>query len=376
MGGDEFAILLQGAATQDAVMAFAENVQRSMEEQFDLDGIPVYCTFSVGVSLATALHIFPQDILREADIAMYTTKVENRGKIALFDPRMRDVVEQQFELENDIRSAVDQNELQIVYQPKVHLATDLTYGLEALVRWNHPTRGLLQPAVFIPIAERTGSIIKISAWILREACKQVRAWNKEFPVGLPLQLSVNLSPREFKQKNLVQIVKSTLDETEFAPTLLHFELTEGALFDDISLARETLHALKNIGVGLDLDDFGTGYSSLKYLRELPFDSLKIDRYFIASLDPNQASSGELVRAIISMAEVLGLEVIAEGIETEAHRNTLKVLGCHFGQGYFFAAPLDRQAVHDLLTLQRGSDAQKLAKKVNAAPQVLLLQEQT
>jgi diguanylate cyclase (GGDEF)-like protein/PAS domain S-box-containing protein len=365
MGGDEFAILLEGIADETTVREFAEDLQRRMSEPFDLAGLMVHCSFSIGASLANELQHTPEDNLREADIAMYTTKVENRGRIVFFDPMMRDVATQQYELENDIRSAVSRGELRMVYQPKVDLTTGLTYGVEGLVRWQHPTRGLLQPALFIPIAERTGAIVEMGAWILRQATCQVKEWQEEFMSGATLELSVNLSPREFKQKNLVNVVRRTLEEVGFPPSSLHFELTEGALFDDIAAARETLHALKQLGVGLDLDDFGTGYSSLKYLRELPFDSLKIDRYFIASLDPDQASSGELVRAIIGMADVLGLAVIAEGIETEAHTATLRVLGCRLGQGYFFAKPLDGCSMHDLLLRERGGEATSLPESVRA-----------
>ena len=356
MGGDEFAIFLEGETTEAKVRSFAEEVQRRMKEPFDLAGLSVYCTFSIGATLASQSHRIPEDVLREADIAMYTTKVENRGRVVFFDPAMRDVAIQQYELESDIRFAVERQELRIVYQPKVDLKTSRTYGLEALVRWQHPTRGMLEPGVFIPIAEKTGTIVEIGGWILREACVQVQRWQQEFNSSVPLELSVNLSPREFKQKNLVGMVRETLDLVGFNPALLHFELTEGALFEDIHTARETLHALKDLGVGLDLDDFGTGYSSLKYLRELPFDSLKIDRYFIASLDPAQPSSGELVRAIISMAEVLGLAVIAEGIETAAHQTTLRILGCHYGQGFLFAQPLPPDAVHALLAREYRPEA--------------------
>ena len=324
-------------------MDFAKEVRDLMQEVFVLEGIPVHCAFSIGAAIANKDHLSPEDILREADIAMYTTKVESLGNIVLFNPRMRDVATQQFELENEIRSAAANGQLRLVYQPKVDLETGTTYGLEALVRWEHPTRGLLQPGMFIAIAERTGTIVDIGKWVLREAFTQVLRWHEEFPGEKPLSLSVNLSPLEFRRKDLVESIRMTLEETRFPPACLHFELTETAVFEDFTTARRTLDALKQLGVGLDLDDFGTGYSSLKYLRELPFDSLKIDRYFVSSLDPKQRSSSELVGAILSMADVLGLDVIAEGIETEAHRSTLSLLGCRFGQGYLFAKPLDPRA---------------------------------
>ena len=354
MGGDEFAILLESARPGVAIVALASEVQRQMREVFDLDGIPVLCTFSIGAALGSPAHRGAEDILREADIAMYTAKAQNRGELVIFNPRMGDIASQQLELENDIRSAVAGNELEVLYQPKVDLSTGLTYGVEGLVRWNHPTRGLLQPGVFIPIAEKTGVIVDIGKWVLQHACLQVRVWHKQFPLGPPLELSVNLSPREFKQKNLVEEVRRILLETDFPPALLHLEITESVLLDDMTAARATLYALKEMGVGLDIDDFGSGYSSLKYLRELPFDSLKIDRYFTAGLDPSHPVSGELIRAILTMANVLGLEVVAEGIESQMHSTTLQTLGCRYGQGFFFARPLNATAVHDLLTLERSA----------------------
>ena len=355
MGGDEFAVLLQGKIDEGSVAEFAREVRDLMQESFVLDKQTVHCAFSIGASIATDRHVVPEDLLREADIAMYTTKIESLGKLALFHPRMRDVATQQFELENEIRSAAARGEFKLVYQPKVDLATGTTYGVEALVRWQHPGRGLLQPGLFIPIAERTGTIIDIGKWVLRRACEEVREWQEQFSSGAPLALSVNLSPREFRQKNLVASIRQTLEETRFPAASLHFEVTETALFADFSAARETLNALKDLGVGLDLDDFGTGYSSLKYLGELPFDTLKIDRYFIASLDAERSSSSELVGAILSMADVLELDVVAEGIETEAHRVTLSDLGCRFGQGYLFAKPLDPGAMHRLLLTEQGAE---------------------
>jgi diguanylate cyclase (GGDEF)-like protein/PAS domain S-box-containing protein len=375
MGGDEFAILLEGATTEASVSRFANHIKQCMENAFDLAEVPVHCTFSIGGSVATKSHKVPEDILREADIAMYSTKVEGLHKFALFDRSMRDIATQQLKLENDIRNAIAGDELMIAYQPKVDLDTGATYGVEALVRWNHPSRGLLQPSVFIPIAEKTGAIIPIGAWILRQACTQVGIWNAEFLNTRPLTLSVNLSPREFKQSNLIEGIRETLSQTGFPPALLHFEVTEGVLFGDIMTARETLNQLKSIGVGLDLDDFGTGYSSLQYLRDLPFDTLKIDQSFIAGLDPSEAQSGELVRTILKMASILGLEVVAEGIETEQHQSTLRGMGCRFGQGYFFAKPLACEAFHDLLMAERSPKSAAKFSPARLKSTVVALQEQ-
>lgn len=352
MGGDEFAILLQQNGTKDVVETLAAEVLMRMREPFELFERTVHCIFSVGATLQHTSHRVPEDVLREADIAMYNAKAHKHGELVIFHQTMLDKDTEQHELELDIRSAIGAGEFFVVYQPKVDLATETTYGVEALVRWNHPLRGVLSPALFIPIAEKTGVISALGRWILQESCRQVRTWHDLFVSTPPLELSVNLSPCEFKQSTLVSDIEQTLLETGFPAKSLHLEITEGVLFEDINAARATLCALKGIGVVLDIDDFGTGYSSLKYMRELPFDNLKIDQYFIRSLDPNRPSSAEMVRTILSMANNLGLQVVAEGIETEVHRNTLKDLGCRFGQGYYFSRPVSAVAIENLLSAQR------------------------
>jgi diguanylate cyclase (GGDEF)-like protein/PAS domain S-box-containing protein len=352
MGGDEFAILLEGNMTRSAVEAFARDVQRLMRGAFDLNGQVLHCVFSIGVAVASERHHAPEDVLREADMAMYAAKLQNRGGVVVFDQSMRDAATLRLELEEDLRSAVRKGEFDVVYQPKVDIGSGRTYGVEALVRWNHPKRGILSPGFFIPLAEETGIIVEIGKWIRRRACAQVVAWQKEFPTDPPLELSVNLSPREFKQKNLADEIKRTLVDTGLPPASFHLEVTEGVLFEDMSGARQMLHALKNIGIKLDIDDFGTGYSSLKYLRELPFDTLKIDQYFTAALDPKEPSSGELIRAIVSMADNLGLEVVAEGIETEMQSFSLQMLGCRQGQGYYFSKPVGTADMDVLLASQQ------------------------
>lgn len=356
MGGDEFAILLQGEVTREAAIGFASFVQLAMNAPFDLEDRTVHCIFSIGVALVNASHARPEDVLRDADIAMYTAKQQGRGEVVAFEPEMHDAAGLELALESEIWMAAERNELAVVYQPKVDLATSLTYGVEALVRWNHPARGLLQPGLFIPIAEKTGAIVGIGKWTLREACRQVRCWHDAFPASPPLELSVNLSPREFKQDKLVEEIGRILAETGFPASSLHLEVTEGVLFGDIAAARTVLFALKKMGIGLEIDDFGSGYCSLRYLRELPFDSLKIDRYFTANMDAENSGTeeearpctGELVETIITMAQHLGLQVIAEGIETEPHRIRLQQLGCQFGQGFYFSRPVAPKAMQELL----------------------------
>jgi diguanylate cyclase (GGDEF)-like protein/PAS domain S-box-containing protein len=348
MGGDEFAILLERVEDRAAVEAFAARVQRMMKEPFSLEGHILHCAFSVGIAMARPAHGTPEDILRDADIAMYTSKRRGRGETSVFSLGLQEAAVQQLDLENDIRSALSRNELQLVYQPKVDMASGQIYGVEALLRWHHPTRGLISPSCFIPIAEETGAIVEIGRWTLREACRQARLWHGQYPAGPPLELSVNLSPREFRQQGFVESISAVLEETGFPASSLHLEITEGVLFEDMAGARAVLFALKRLGISLELDDFGSGYSSLRYLNELPFDVLKVDRYFIESLSRGQLGSAKLLQTILTMGRNLGLKVIAEGVETGLHSQKLQELGCRFGQGYFFSKPVAAEALQTLL----------------------------
>jgi diguanylate cyclase (GGDEF)-like protein/PAS domain S-box-containing protein len=354
MGGDEFAILLKAGTTRESVEIFAADIQRAMNVPFDLHGHTVHCAFSIGVALASPSHSQPEEILRDADIAMYTAKRQGRGGISIFDEKMHAAASQQLDLEHDIRLAAQRDELEVFYQPKVDLRSGVTYGVEALLRWNHPRFGLLQPGTFIQLAEETGAIVEIGRWVLDNACRQVRAWHDVFSSQPPLELSVNLSPREFIQQDLVEGIRQTLVATNFPPSSLHLEITEGVFVGDFAAARFTLNKLKALGVYLDLDDFGTGYSSLQYLRELPFDLLKIDRYFVKSLDPEQPSSGELLQTMLSMTQKLGMEAVAEGVETHEHIIKLRELGFSLGQGFYYSRPIPSDAMEAFLS--KGPDA--------------------
>jgi len=354
MGGDEFAIFLGRGVSRESVEAFATHIQHAMDLPFDLEGQKIHCTLSVGAALLRASHGNAGEVLRDADLAMYTAKRERRGGSAVFDERMHGAVAQHRGLKRDILLAANRNELEIVYQPKVDLKSGLTYGVEALLRWNHPTFGLIMPGVFIPIAEETGAIVEMGCWVLHNACIQVLKWHEMFPMTKPLELSVNLSPREFSQQNLVGKIQHTLEVTAFPLSSLHLEITEGVLFDDLAAARSTLTALKEIGVSLDLDDFGTGYSSLQYLQELPFDLLKIDRCFVRALDSGQASAGELIQTMLQMARNLGMGVVAEGIETLEHSIKLQEFGCSSGQGFYYSRPIHPLAMEAFLAAERNS----------------------
>lgn len=367
--GDEFAILLQSSSPETHAMELAKEVHRQMTAPVKLDGHSIHVNFSIGVATSSASHGTHEELLADADVAMYAAKTNGRGSVALFSPEMRQAVLERLTLENDLRSAIGSGAMYLMYQPKVRLATGAIYGVEALLRWNHPTRGHIAPSEFIPTAEQTGQIVEIGHWVLETACTQLLDWHARYPLAPPLELSVNLSPREFKQDGLVNAIAAVLRNTGFPASSLHLEITEGVLFEHFAEAREKLLALQQLGVLLDLDDFGSGYSSLRYLRELPFDTLKIDRYFVASLDDDTTnSSAEMIEAILAMAETLGLKVVAEGIETLPHSVVLKRLGCESGQGYYFSRPLAVPAMQEVLMheLQR---IQQLGVKASPARDV-------
>ncbi len=349
MGGDEFAVLIASASSVDEADAFAQQVQLLMREPVLLDGVPVHVAFSIGIAHASPEYESYESVLYDADVAMYAAKANGRGSVMTFNSELRRTALDRLQLENDLRSALDRNEFFLVYQPKIRLLDGSIYGLEALLRWQHPTRGLISPGQFIPVAEETGCILDIGRWVLRHSCEQLMSWQRKYPLKPPVELSVNLSPCEFKQPGLVQGIATVLEETGFPPDCLHLEITEGVLFEDMQRARRSLLQLKELGVGLDLDDFGSGYSSLRYLQELPFDTLKIDRYFLNSLDADLASASRMLETIISMAGHLDMKVIAEGIEKIPHSNLLKGMGCDFGQGFLFSRPVNATAMELLLT---------------------------
>jgi EAL domain-containing protein (putative c-di-GMP-specific phosphodiesterase class I) len=288
-------------------------------------------------------------MFREAEVALVRAKASPGPRYVLFEPEMSAATLERVELENDLRLAVDRNELRLHYQPLVDLATDRIVGVEALVRWQHPTRGLVPPLSFIPLAEETGLIAPIGRWVLETACRQARRWLDELPDS-PLVMSVNLSARQFSQGSVVDDVRETLAATRLPADRLELEITESVLLDEGAASGEALRALRELGVGLVLDDFGTGYSSLSYLRRLPLDTIKIDRSFVDGIDDDGEGSSNLpiVQAVIALAHGLGIEVVAEGIETSGQKCRLRELLCDRGQGYFYARPQPPDAIRELL----------------------------
>jgi len=332
LGGDEFAILLEDTEGFSAPIGVAERIIQALKEPFVLGQHEMTISASIGV--AAFAEETPDELLRNADIAMYMAKSAGKGRYEVFKPAMHEAVLTQLQLEADLKRAVERGEFFLVYQPLVSLASRRPIGVEALVRWRHPDRGLVMPMTFIPLAEKTGGIVAIGRWVLREACRQMQAWRQRYP---ELELSVNLSGRQMRDPGLVTDVAEALQDTGLPAHALTLEMTESVLMDDIEGALRILRALKALGLHLAIDDFGTGYSSLSYLGKFPVDSLKIDRSFVSG--PGASENQALVATILEMGRSLKLEVVAEGIEREEELTELQRLDCQVGQGYYFAKPL-------------------------------------
>ncbi|PKN12344.1 MAG: two-component system response regulator [Deltaproteobacteria bacterium HGW-Deltaproteobacteria-4] len=336
MGGDEFVVLLAEVADAEDVGLVARKILDNLSRPYQVGHREIIITASLGISL------YPKDsdngamLIRNADIAMYRSKRDDRSNFCFYAAEMNKHIQETMELEGELRHALERKEFCLHYQPKIDLLNGRIIGSEALVRWHHPQRGMVSPADFIPLAEETGLIVPLGAWVMKEACQQARVWQE---MGLPaLGVAVNLSARQFRRGDLPQVVREILQETGLEPCLLELELTESMVMDDPAGAEETMRALKEMGVRLSLDDFGTGYSSLNYLRSFPVDSLKIDRSFIndVATDPSGAS---VVASIIDIAHNLGLTAVAEGVETLEQLKFLSGCDCNMFQGYLFSKPL-------------------------------------
>jgi diguanylate cyclase (GGDEF)-like protein/PAS domain S-box-containing protein len=337
LGGDEFAILVEDVRLPDETVSLAKRVLTAFDEPFDLDGRQMPIRASVGVVVTSAGERTGDDLLRDADVAMYRAKVGGRGSYALFEPSMQADVAARMELESDLRAAVETETLSLAYQPIVTLPDGEIVGVEALARWEHPNHGAVSPLVFITCAEDAGLIVALGRWVLRRACADVAALRKSTPGARDLRLSVNVSPRQLNDADFVGIVLGALEETGLPPDALDLEVTESVVFDCGEEGIERLRVLRAAGIGISLDDFGTGYSSLGNLRTLPLDQLKIDQIFVAALVDGGVETA-VVEAVIRLGGALGASVVAEGIEDAAVAVRLAELGCPLGQGYLFGRP--------------------------------------
>ena len=348
LGGDEFTILLDDMRDAGDAMRMVERAQAQLALPFDLDGHEVFVSASVGIALSAMEYARPEDILRDANTAMHGAKTLGKASYKVFDATMHERARLMLGLETDMRRAAERREYRLHYQPIVSLETRRPTGFEALVRWQHPQRGLLRPGDFLALAEETGLVIQIDRWVLREACRQAREWQRRFRSERPLCVSVNLSARHFSAPNLVEHVCQVLDESGLEASCLKLEITESVLMSDADTVTGTLRRLKDLGVELQLDDFGTGYSSLSYLHRFPVDTLKIDRSFVGRIGPG-GTNAELARAIVTMAHSLGMSVVAEGVETEEQSAELRAMACEYGQGNLFSRAVDCDAAESLIS---------------------------
>ncbi len=347
LGGDEFVVLLEDVQDSTNATRVAERIQNNLALPHDLDGHKVFVFVSIGIVLSEARYERADDILRDADIAMYHSKGLGLGRYVIFDLAMLDRVMTRSELETDLRKALEHQEFIVHYQPIQNLKTHQIVGFEALVRWQHPTKGLIQPVDFISTAEETGLIVPLGYWVLEKACHQIREWQAQYPTHPPLTISVNLSTRQCAQSDLVQKIADILQKNQLDAGSLNLELTESLIVEDSEFVKTMLSKLRVLGVQVQIDDFGTGYSALSYLHTLPIDTLKIDRTFINRLGINGTGSN-IVQTILALAHDLEMKVVAEGVETEDQLSELKAMNCEYVQGFLFSRPVDSLEAGTLL----------------------------
>lgn len=360
-GGDEFTILLEDIRDIHDAVRITERLQRELETPFYLNGHQITTSASIGIALSASEYNQPEEILRDADLALYQAKALGRMRHEVFNSSMHSCALAHVQLEHDLRRAIAQacsdqfdasnqhlRELQLYYQPIVALKTNRIVGFEALIRWHHPEQGLIPPSDFIPIAENNGLIIALGHWVLQEACRQLQVWQQQLSSGIPLMISVNLSGRQFAQPDLVQQISQILEKTGLSARSLKLEITESVVMENADTATVMLKQLKSLGIQLSIDDFGTGYSSLSYLHQFPIDTLKIDRSFINGIDVD-GENLEIVRTIVTLAWNLGMDVIAEGVETNKQLSQVKALQCEYAQGYFFSPAVNADAAWEILT---------------------------
>lgn len=347
LAGDEFAILLESISETSDAGRVAERIEEALSFPINLGGSEITTSASMGIVTSAMSQEQPEQLLRSADMAMYRAKAAGRARYEMFDRAMHTDALARLQLETDLRRAVELGEFRLHYQPLVSLRTGHITGLEALLRWEHPQRGLVQPSEFIPVAEETGLIVRIGRWVLNEACQRLKVWQDAHPRDEPLSIGVNLSVKQFSQPDLIDQLTTAIRSSGISPKCLMLEITEAALIDKGGAAMALLSQIKQVGAQIYLDDFGTGYSSLIYLHRLPIDAIKIDRELVSTMDTDDKNL-RLVRTILTFAQIIGVRAEAEGISSAEQLRELRSLKCQHGQGYLFSAPIPHDAVDELL----------------------------
>ncbi|MSO30156.1 MAG: EAL domain-containing protein [Acidobacteria bacterium] len=350
LGWDEFNVLIDDIGDASDTVRVAQRLRAAFEQPFDVDGQPVFISASVGIAISTTGYTRAEDILRDAVTALHRAQAEGTVPCEIFDPTMRERAIARLRIETDLRRAIDHEGFDLHYQPIVAVETGTITGFEALMRWGHPSPGMVGPAKFIPVAESTGMILHLGQLALIESCRRMADWQQRFGEAAPRSISVNVSSRQFSAVDFASEIEAVLDRTGLAPSSLKLEITESAFLNDLDAAREMVERLRNMGVGCSLDDFGTGYSSLSYLHQLMVETLKVDRSFLSRIG-RTTRSAEMLQAIVSLGHSLGMDVVAEGVETREQLAQLKALGCQYAQGFYFSMPVTAAAAERLIERQ-------------------------
>jgi EAL domain-containing protein (putative c-di-GMP-specific phosphodiesterase class I) len=347
-GEDQFAILLEDIKHKDSALKVAQRLHTELQAPFILDGKEIFAPASFGIVRDTRSYNQAEEIIRDADTALFHAKRKGRAQFQVFEPKLRLKALELLHIETDMRKAIDKNEFELYYQPIVSLETGAIIGLEALIRWNHPKQGLIAPASFIPVAEETGLIIPIGRWVLRQACHDLVGWQKKMKHLRSLFISVNISGKQFLTPSLIDDVKDVIKECDLSAERLMLEITETTLMENTDETFDLIKSLKKDGIQIVIDDFGTGYSSMSYLQQLPVDTIKMDRSFVSKIRAVPDQNKKIVETIISLAHILRMKVVAEGVETREQHDVLSGMNCQLAQGYLFSRPLSRQKMNEIL----------------------------
>ena len=350
LGGDEFVILLRDSSDRSAAILVAERILDAFTASFPLRERDVFISFSIGITFGHACYQQPEDLLRDADTAMYHAKSSGKSQYQIFTPAMHETALKRLQIETDLRKAVKNQEFEIYYQPIINLQNGTIAGAEALLRWIHPTHGMISPAQFIPIAEETGLILQLGNWVLWQSCHQLNFWQTQQLVSSDFFVSINLAAAQFAEPNLVQQIDAVIAETQIAPECLKLEITESTILENTEASERVFQNLRDRQIEISIDDFGTGYSSLCYLSLFPINTLKIDQSFLRTVEDN-ARKRRLLTAIVNIGDTMDMTLVAEGIETPQQLSLVRSLGCQLGQGYLFSAPINVQNMNHFLTNQ-------------------------